>query len=316
MLTAFLFLLEILIVAFLLVVAAKVTDGILPKYFQKLVRLAVLGGFIGYVLASAVTRDFRQPPPPKTAATLLEQARGNQFYWNAHGQPGLTVWSRDPHQKKSCQIYALKQLGKLDSEGGSTVDDLIELFKQLEDFHSVEHYPHDDVYPLQGAAARGLGTLGHPDAIEPLVEMLVKKSLAPDSKDKNAIRWHDKEYEIDVFDDHGRVKSDVKRGSGPQGIVMGLMLMPFKHHAEISEKLKTAQSKIKQSEHFNDWSKFEIERAIRFFESDHQTRARALTYIKYGSHLDANFEIFLDPNYVAPPVSVRRISSDHNTGQR
>jgi len=108
----------------------------------------------------------------------------------------------------------------------------------------------------------------------------------------------------------------VKRRSEPQGIVMGSMLMPFKHHAEISEKLKIAQTKIKQSKRFNDWSKSEIERAIRFFESDPPTRSRALVYVQFGSYLIDNFETFLDPNYVDPPVSVRRIPSDPNAGQR
>ena len=78
----------------------------------------------------------------------------------------------------------------------------------------------------------------------------------------------------------------MKRGTGPQGILMGLMLMPQKYHHVIVESLKIARAKIEQSGHFNAWSKFEIERGIRFFEADKKTRKRIRDYISRNESID------------------------------
>lgn len=113
--------------------------------------------------------------------------------------------------------------------------------------------------------------IGHPDSIEALVGMLKTKSLSPESPNRKSIRWHDKNYELEIArnaDGRGNGgKSYLKHGAGPQGIVSGLMLMPREHHAEIVDQLKIAYGEIERSEQFNEWSKFEIKRALRFFEA-------------------------------------------------
>ena len=92
---------------------------------------------------------------------------------------------------------------------------------------------------------------------------------------------------------------------------MALMLMPREYHSEIVEQLKMAYTEIENSEHFNAWSKFEIKRAIQFFESDEKTRTRVRDYVACCWYLDdADLEKLLDPEYVRPTFKPRVLYSN------
>ena len=168
--------------------------------------------------------------------------------------------------------------------------ELIEIFNEQGDFNT-----GDGVHEVRSGIARTLGVIGKAEAIEPMIEMLVEKSLAPDPRNnRSAIRWHDREYE--------GFRSYLKRGAGPQGILMGLMLMPQKHHHVIVENLKIARAKIEQSGHFNAWSKFEIDRGIQFFEADKKTRRRIRNNIEISWYLDdPTVEKSVEAKSVRPP---------------
>ena len=264
---------ELLIIAFFLCVATGLVAKVLPKNLKLVVRSVALLWLGWTVVDSGVVGEFKQTPP-QTVATLLEQARGDQLHWNRFGKPATKVEKRTHRNyEETCQIYALQQLGKLGPGARSAVPELIEIFNQIED-----HNTGDGVLHLQTTVAKALGLIGHPDAIEPLIGMLKKKSLSRDSPNGKKIRWHDREYELD--------RSYLKRGAGPQGIVSGLMLTPRDHHAEIVDQLNIAYAEIERSNLFNEWSKFEIKRALRFFEAD-KTAQKEIRYgVMVGWYID------------------------------
>ena len=266
---------QILILGFLIFVVVEVVVArFLPKAFKPFTRgLTLL--WIGYSLFETGVFGEWKEPPPKTVATLVEQVRGDELHWNRFGKPA-TKWEENNrrHYKNSCQGYAIQRLGELGPEASEAVPELIKIFNEQGDYNT-----GDGVLQMRSAIAKTLGTIGKPEAIEPMIEMLVEKSLAPDQRNnRSAIRWHDREYE--------GFRSYLKRGTGPQGILMGLMLMPQKHHHVIVENLKIARAKIEQSGHFNAWSKFEIDRGIRFFEADKKTRKRIRDYISRNESID------------------------------
>ena len=265
---------EILVVGFLLFVLAEVVAKFLPKGSRLFTRILVLL-WIGYSLFdTGLFGDWTQPPP-KTVATLMEQVRGDELHWNEYGDPA-TRWEEKNHRnyKKTCQGYAIKQLGELGPEASEAVPELIEIFNEQGDYNT-----GDGVHEVRSGIAKTLGAIGKADAIDPMIELLVEKSLSPDQpNNKSAIRWHDRQYESS--------RSYIKRGTGPQGILMGLMLMPQEHHHFILKSLKNAREKIEQSAELNAWSKFEIDRGIRFFEADKKTRSRIQRSIQRSGYLD------------------------------
>ena len=255
--------------------------------------------YIGLNLLSSGFFGVWLSPAPQTVPKLVEQARGDELYWNSRGKTA-TQWERYNHRhyERSCQTYALEQLGELGPAASQAVPELIELFNENDDYNS-----GDGVYHLRSQNAKTLGAIGHPDAIDPLVGMLLRKSLSSDDDDRlvsSKIRWHD----------DGPYNE--KRGTGPQGILMGLMLMPSEYHAEILEKLRVVRAEIEQSELFNDWSKFEIDRGIRFFESNREVKARVRSYVASAWNLEAHaeFEKLLDSEYVRPPTKTRIMLSN------
>lgn len=270
---------EVLVVGFLLFVVAEVVAGFLPKGFKTITRSLMLL-WIGYSLFdTGLFGDWTQPPP-KTVATLLEQVRGDELHWNQYGDPA-TKWEANSHRnyKKTCQGYAIKQLSELGPAANEAVPELIEIFNEQGDYNT-----GDGVHEVRSGIAKTLGAIGKAEAIDPMIELLVEKSLSPDQRNnKSAIRWHDMQYESS--------RSYLKQGTGPQGILMGLMLMPQKHHQFILKSLKNAREKIEQSAQLNAWSKFEIDRGIRFFEADKKTRSKIRRSIEFSWYLDeATFE--------------------------
>jgi len=271
-------------------IVAEAVAAFLPKRFRPyLVLRSLVLAWIGFSLFNVGFFGAWSQPTPKTVATLMEQVRGDELHWNQYGKPA-TKWEEKTHRqyKKTCQGYAIEQLGELGPEASEAVPELIEIFNEQGD-----HNSGDGVYEMRSGIARTLGAIGEAEAIEPMIEMLLKKSLSSEEEYGSAIRWHDREYESS--------RIYLKRGHGPQAILMGLMLMPSTNHSEIVERLKIARSEIELSERFNDWSKFEIDRGIRFFEADRKTQNRLRSYVAGGYWLDdAEFEKMLDLAYVRP----------------
>ena len=292
-----LIIIELLIIALFLFVGTELVAKLLPKNLKLVVRCVALFWLGWTVVDSGALGEFKQPPP-QTVATLLEQARGDQLHWNQFGKPATKVEKKTHRNyKETGQIYALKQLGRLGPEARSAVPELIEIFNRLDD-----HNTGDGVLELQASAAKTLGLIGHPDAIEPLIGMLKKKSLSPEPPNGKIIHWHDKQYELEMG--VGTVgRSYLKRGTGPQGIVIGLMLMPRDHHAEIADQLKIAYAEIERSDLFNEWSKFEIKRSLRFFEADKTAQEEIRYAVAICCIDDDHFEKTLsDPAPSLPPL--------------
>ena len=254
--------------------------------------------WVGWNLFSIGFFGNLMPPPDQTVAKLMEQARGDKLHWNRYGK-SATRWEEGTrrHYKRSCQTYALKQLGEMGPAANSALPELIELFNEKEDYNS-----GDGVYCLQSENAKTLGAIGHRDAIEPLIGMLLTKSLTPDEDNgliSSNILWHyDGPY-------------NEKRGTGPQAIMMGLMSMPSEYHPEIVDKLKDARAEIEQSELLNDWAKFEIDRGLRFFGGNKKVKARARRYVEGAWNLEehADFEKLLDPQWERAPIQTRTLLS-------
>ena len=299
------FVVEILIIAFLLLVAAEVVAKFLPKNLKPVARGVALT-LIGWnVYSSGILGDFKQTPP-QNVATLLEQASGDQLHWDQFGKPA-TRWNQRNHRnyEETCQIYALAQLGELGPEARAAVPELVEIYSQLENNNT-----GDGVLHVQTTAGKTLGLIGHPDAISPLIATLRKKALSPELSPGRAIRWHDRTYELEMAPDaNGRGnggRSHLKRGTGPQGIMMALMLMPRKHHGEIVQQLNSVYAEIQQSELFNEWAKFEITRAIRFFEADKAVQQEVRDYMRLCWHIDdADFEKMMTREHETASVEER-----------
>ena len=294
---------EIFIFGLFLFIAAELLAKVLPKSWNPtLILRGLTFAWIGWSLFNVGALGTFMPPAQQTVANLLEQARGDQLHWNEFGKPA-TRWEQSNHRhyERTCRIYAIEQLGKLGLDANEAVPELVELINEVEDYNS-----GDGVYELQSKIARTLGEIGDADAIEPLIGMLVTKSISPDpEKSRSKILWHSEEFEEEW--DGYRGKSRLKRGTGPQAILMGLMSMPFEHHDEIAEQLKVARAKIEKSELFNAWSKSEIDRGLRFFAADEPVRARVhdLAVAESWCLNDASFEKYLDPNYQRPKAKSR-----------
>lgn len=276
------FLIELLIIAFLLLLAATLISKVLPLKVKRVPHVIAGLLILWHTYNSGILGDFKQTPP-ETLATLLEQARGDQLHWNQFGKPA-TRWEGRSYRnyEQTCQIYALEKIAELGPAAHTAVPDLIDIFNQHED-----HNTGDGVLHVQTTAGKSLGMIGHPDAIAPLMAMLRKKALSPDPDNSGKIQWHDREYER-------ADRSYLKRGTGPQGIMMALMLMPRKYHAEIAQQLNNVYAEIQQAELFNDWAKFEISRALGFFEADKAAQREVQYNLQEGWYIDdANFEALI-----------------------
>ena len=285
-------LIAIFIEGLFLFIGGEFVAKVLPKTWKPYrIMRGLVFSYIGLKLFSCGVFGVWLPPAPQTVPKLVEQARGDELYWNNFGKT-TTQWEQYNHRhyQRSCQTYALEQLAKLGPAASPAVPELIKLFNEIGAYNT-----GDGVYLLRSQNAKTLGAIGHPDAIEPLIGMLLSKSLSPDDHCSSKIGWHyDGPYQEN-------------RGTGPQGILMGLMLMPSEYHAEILEKLKIVRAKIEQSELLNDWSKFEIDRGIRFFESNKEVKARVRRYVSGAWDLQdhATLEKLLDPEYVRPRIQTR-----------
>jgi len=250
--------------------------------------------YFGAELINAGVFGVWQQPIPQTVATLMEQVRGDELHWNKLGKTA-TVWEEQTHRryKKSCQAYAIEQLGELGPAASEALPELIELFNEQPDYDT-----GDGVHKFRSQIAETFGRIGQSEAIDPMIEMLLGKSLSTEEQHSTSIQWHNEEYE-DRF-------SGLKRGTGPQAIMMGLMLMPQQHHGEILEKLKVIRAEIERSDLFNEWAKFEIDRGIGFFEADAKTRTRLRNRIDGSWYLeDTLFDDLLAPTTkVFPQASV------------
>jgi len=286
-----------------LFIAVELLAKVLPKSCRpQLILRTLLFLFIG----SGLVNDFGwlKKAPPETVSTLMEQVRGDQLYWNYSGKVANN-WERHTHRhyEKSCREYAIKRLGELGPAASDAVPELIELFSEQEDYDS-----GDGIYEFRSQIAKSLGAIGQPAAIEPLMEMLLKKSLSPEEENYTRISWHNKDYQ--------KFRGYMNRGIGPQAIMMGLMQMPNEYHGEIYEKLKTVRAEIELSEFFNGWSKFEIDRGIYFLEADEESKS---TFLKRSSiqnmwSLDkTEFENLMDPNYKRPPI--RALAREKKNGK-
>ena len=93
------------------------------------------------------------PPRTQTVDTLLEQASGDKIYWERRGV-SATGWKRLTYRRydKSCQEYAIKQLGELGADAKEAVPELIRIFNEQDDFDS-------GVYNCRSTVARTLGIL-------------------------------------------------------------------------------------------------------------------------------------------------------------
>lgn len=278
--------------ALFLFVGAELLAKVLPKSWRpQLILRTLLILFIG----SGLMGDWGvfKTTPPETVATLMEQVRGDELHWSRYGKPA-TNWEKNTHRhyEKSCQTYAIRRLGELGPAAGDAVPELIELFNNQDDFDS-----GDGVYKFRSQIANSLGAIGQPEAIDPLIEMLLKQSLSPEKKYFTRTNWHGKEYL--------EYRGYLNRGIGPQAIMLGLMQMPSKYHETIYEKLKEVRAEIELSELFNGWSKFEIDRGIYFLEADEESKS---IFHKRSSILNAwsldktEFENLMDPNYKRPPI--------------
>ena len=286
------YILATFITALFLFIVVELLAAVLPKSWRpQLILRTLLVLFIG----SGLVSDFGvfKKAPPETVATLMEQVRGDKLHWNDLGK-AATNWEKNTHRhyEKSCQKYAIQRLGELGPAANDTVPELIELFNKQEDFDS-----GDGVYKFRSQIAKSLGAIGHPEAIDPLIEMLLKQSLSPEEEYPTRISWHNKDY-MEYRGYHNR-------GIGPQAIMMGLMQMPSEYHEKIYEKLKVIRAEIELSELFNGWSKFEIDRGIYFLEADDESKS---IFHKRSSILNAwcldktEFENLMDPSYKRPPI--------------
>lgn len=269
------------------------------------------------------------PPTAENSATLMEQVRGECLHWNRSGK-AATSWEllTHRHYKRSCREYAIERLGELGPEAAHAVPELIDIFNSQsntdgqgdqrvdaastdsglyqsphgEDFN-LDYDSGDGIYTCRSAIAKTLGAIGQPEAIKPLIEMLRRKSLSPEDSLCASIMWHDQED----YDEAGNRRFPIRVATGPQAIIMGLMQMPLEYHSEILDSLKTVRAEIELSELFNQWSKFEIDRGIRFFEADEKIKSKFRDRnVASNDRLDdTEFENLLDPNYVRPPIKFR-----------
>lgn len=205
---------------------------------------------------------------PKTGEKLMEQVRGEKYYWDSDGRE---VGMLDGFTKGRARAYAMRELAKLQPRFVEAVPELISQFKKQPDCVTDDHMT---IY-YRSDTARTLGAIGSPEAIAPLIELLQQRACREDYswKDNPTVpRWHTNKEPTDW----GRRD---REGAGPQGIAMGLMLFPREFHHNIEQQLKVAKATIVECELDNTWAVREIDRVIRFLNADKATQAQFTKYI-------------------------------------
>ena len=116
-----------------------------------------------------------------SGAFLALPAKQSDFktgiYWERRGV-SATGWKRLTYRRydKSCQEYAIKQLGELGADAKEAVPELIRIFNEQDDFDS-------GVYNCRSAVARTLGILRSIDSIDPqLLSALASHSDLTDAR--------------------------------------------------------------------------------------------------------------------------------------
>jgi len=218
-----------------------------------------------------VAQHIPKPVPPETLVTLMEQVRGKKLHWDHVGNDPSYIgpYGFKGTEKPLAREYAIVQLQDFPLKDlKDLVPELIQLFQRKDDLH------HYDGFPIRyrSEIAKLLAIIGDSSAIDPLIEMLADRSHAQDkSKVPGDVPWHSRNWK-----GNPRVL-----GVGPQGILMALMLFPEEYHDSIVTKLQAVRVKVANSKLNNDWTIFEIDRAIVFLTTDSETKARGTEFLRH-----------------------------------
>ena len=199
--------------------------------------------------------SFLQPTPQVTVERLLEQARGDRFYWHANGNPWST-WEAfsTRHPKRRAREDAIKQLAKFKPLPVNARNELIALLHNSEsDFDS-----GDGIYALRSTICYALGLSAHHwSANEAMLKLLRKRALDPKLDWESDIKWFDKSWRH-----YGGCYT------GPSAIVRGLQFAPTDQHAEIAKRLEALLEELNSNPVHSDWAVSAIESGIEFFNDD------------------------------------------------
>jgi len=114
-------------------------------------------------------------PTEKSVANLIDQFRGDAFYWNPNGEDVsyFDSW-KFRHYEISCKILAAEMIGELGKDGRTAVPDLIE--ELVHGFNDID--TGDGILTYRSTIAIALGKIGDERAIEPLIEKLKINEVA------------------------------------------------------------------------------------------------------------------------------------------
>ena len=231
-------------------------DGLLKAFailFVALVTAPFWGSFLMSIPANI------SGAPDYSVDRLVQQARGDKYYWDAKGE-AWSSWNalHTRHPKRRARKDAINKLGNYKPLPENARNALIALLVDGES----DYDSGDGVYAFRSTICYTLGRAAdHWSAYEAMFKVLRDRALNPEFDRNNSVKWFDKSWR--------HYGSDL---TGPSAIVRGLKYTPPEQHEAIIARLEELLAELQSAPVSSEWAISEIEDGIKALKDDSKMR--------------------------------------------
>ncbi len=195
------------------------------------------------------------PTPEVTPDHLLEQAKGEAFYWTDRGES----WSLNEacftrHPKRRARRAAILKLSSYQPLPEAVRQELISMLVHGEsDFDS-----GDGVYSFRSAICYTLGrSANHPAAYDAIIDVFRQRATSPEMDQNYDVKWFDKKWcHYDSWH------------TGPASMMNALRFTPSPQHDGLKKKLVYLKVELERAPQCSKWALRELTDTIAFFDTD------------------------------------------------
>lgn len=194
------------------------------------------------------------PAQEVTVDRLLEQVRGEKYYWGLKGERWSARHSSARHSDLLGREVAIQKLSEYQPLPEHVRKDLISILLNGEsDFDS-----GDGMKSHRSAICYTLGrAANHHDAYDAMIEVFRKRATSPELDDESHVKWFDKSW-IHYGSYH----------TGPGPLMKALEFTPREHHASLEKKLESLSVEMRNAQVCSEWAVDELNRVLNFFRSE------------------------------------------------